>query len=346
MINTVSPWLKNNDANSDVLISCRFRLARNLSGFPFSTTITNEQKEFILKKIENIYPQLNIGKSLSFVRLDNLDPLDRLFLCERHLISKDMIKSKGAGVLFSEDESISIMINEEDHLRIQVIYGEFKPYALWEGLSMLDDQLNSFLPYSFREDLGYLTCCLTNVGCGFRIALLLHLPAMLWEKQFETFFKSIKIKQVNLRGVFGEGSQPIGSFFQVSNMSSFGQSEGEIINDMTKFLEEIIKYERKLRYNILKNSKEYLEDRIYRAFGVLKYARQISLEESLELLSVIRLGIYTEMISTISIDLFNELFLFTQPAHLQKYYKKHLSEKEINIKRAEFFKEKLLPYLN
>lgn len=346
LVKSVSSWLKTNDLNSDVLMSCRLRLARNISGFPFSTTISDEQKEQILKKVENAYPQLNIGKTLLFVRLNNLNPLDKFFLYERHLISKEMTKIKNAGVLFSEDETISVMINEEDHLRIQLLYGEFKPFALWEGLSMLDDRLNAFLPFAFDEELGYLTCCLTNIGCGFRIALLVHLPAIAWERQFDAFFKSTPVKKLNIRGLFGEGSQPVGSFFQISNMSSFGQSEGEIIEEMNKFLDALIKFERRTRQHILKTSKTILEDRISRSLGILKYAKQISLEESIELLSVLRFGIYTELISNISNDIFNELFLFTQPAHLQKYYQVQLPEQQINIKRAEFFREKLSSYLN
>lgn len=346
LLKSVSLWLKTNDINSDILMSCRFRLARNISGFPFSTTISNEQKECILRKIENAVNQLNFGKALNFVRLDDLDLIDKLFLYERHLISKEMMKVKYAGVLFSEDETISVMINEEDHLRLQLLYGEFKPFALWEGLSLLDDQLNNVLPYAFDDELGYLTCCVTNLGCGFRITLLVHLPAIAWERQFDSFFRSTKMKKLNIRGLFGEGSQSVGSFFQISNMSSFGQSEGEIIEDMNKLLDDLVKFERRMRQHLLKTSKGIIEDRIYRAFGVLKYAKQISLEESIELLSIIRFGIYMELISSISVDIFNELFLFTQPAHLQKYYKSQISEQEINVKRAEFFKEKLLPYLN
>lgn len=346
LLNTVSPWLKGNDVNSDILMSCRLRLARNISGFPFCTTISNEQREEILRKVENTAQQLNVGKTLNFLRLDDLNDIDKTFLYERHLISKEMIKVKYGGVLFSDDETISVMVNEEDHLRLQLLYGEFKPYSLWEGLSLLDDQLNGVLPYAFDDELGYLTCCITNVGCGFRIALLVHLPAITWERQSDSFFKTAKREKLNIRGLFGEGSKEVGSFFQISNMSSFGHSEGEIIDHMSKFLDNLVKFERKTRQHLLKVAKDIVEDRLHRAFGVLKYAKQISLEESLEMLSIIRFGIYTELISNISVDLFNELFLFTQPAHLQKIYKAQLSEQELNIKRAEFFRNKLTPFLN
>ncbi|MFN7181520.1 MAG: ATP--guanido phosphotransferase [Planctomycetota bacterium] len=343
---SVSPWLQNSGVDSDILISCRLRLARNIKGYPFSTSITKEQKESILRETEKVVEQLNIGKTLHFIRLDDLETFEKMLLFERHLISKELIGRAGSGVIISEDESISIIVNEEDHFRIQILSGLFKPFVLWEGLSMIDDQLNKFFPFAFDEELGYLTCCITNVGCGFRITLLVHLPAINLSRELESFLKNIKVKGVNIRGVFGEGSHPIGSFYQISNQSSFGQSEGEIIEDMGQFLDEIIKFERKLRQQIIKEAKVTLEDRIYRTYGVLKYAKQISWEESLELLSIIRLGIFTEFISNISVDLFNELFIFTQPHHLQTYYKEKLPPNELNVKRAQFFREKLAHILD
>ncbi len=343
---TISPWLHNSSIDNDILISSRLRLARNIKGFSFSPTILKEHKENILKETEKIIDQLKINKPLHFIKLDDIDPLDKMVLFERRLISRELINISGAGVILSDDETISIMINEEDHFRIQILSGEFKPFVSWDELSMIDDRLNKFFPFAFDEELGFLTCCITNVGCGFRITLLIHLPAITLTKQLERFLKNVKFKGINIRGIFGEGSQPLGSFFQVSNQSSFGQSEGEIIETMSKFLDEIIKFERKIRQQIIKESKTTIEDRIYRTYGVLKYAKQISLEESIELLSIIRFGIFTEFISNISLDIFNSLFIFTQPAHIQKYYKEKLPENEINIRRAQFFKEKLGSLLN
>ncbi|MFA5793971.1 MAG: protein arginine kinase [Candidatus Brocadiia bacterium] len=335
-------WIKGNGPDSDVVISSRVRLARNLHGFIFLTMANEKQQseieEYIRAKLQPILSKS--GTDYFFMK--EMNSLDRGLLVERHLISKDMVSGSGArGLFVNSKESQAIMVNEEDHLRLQVLKSGLQIEKAWEELDALDNQVESVLPYAFSPQFGYLTACPTNAGTGMRVSVMLHLPALAMIKQINKVFQALGRIKIMVRGFYGEGTEATGDFYQISNQVTLGKSEKEIASELANIIPEIVKYERGCRDKMLNDSHKRMEDKVYRSYGVLRYARSVSSEEALELFSVIRLGITTGLIKDISLKTINELFILTQPSHLQKMEKKSLNATERDILRAQFIKGKL-----
>lgn len=338
----VGAWMKGTGPESDIVISSRIRLARNLDNFVFLTLASEPQKKELVQFISDALNTAKIMPSMYYFNLKELNELDREFLVERHLISKDHAEATGTrAVAFNQNETCSIMINEEDHLRIQGMRSGFHLSELWEEINELDNKLGKALPFAFSPQFGYLTACPTNVGTGLRVSVMLHLPALTIAKQIEKVFHALAKIKYTVRGFYGEGTQAAGDFYQLSNLISLGRSEKEIISEMQSVIPEIIKYERTWRTKLLEDQSKYLEDRIWRAYGILKYSHTIPSSEAMELLSAIRLGTNIELIKDMTIPQINELFIYTQPAHLQKIAKRSLNAAERDIFRGTFFREKL-----
>lgn len=338
----VGEWLKAAGPENDIVISSRIRLARNLRGYPF-TSIGKEEK---LAEVEAlIRSKLEANKiipDMTYLKLKELTQLERTLLVERHLISKDHAEKSGARALaVDKNESLSIMVNEEDHLRLQVLKSGLQLTESWKEIDGLDNRLEKELPYAFSPQFGYLTACPTNVGTGMRISVMLHLPALTVTKQVEKVFQSlIRIKFI-VRGLYGEGTYATGDFYQIANQISLGYSEKDIITEIYNIIPEIIKYERTWREKLLADPTKHLEDRIWRAYGTLRYASSITSQEIAEFLSAIRVGITVGLIKDMDIKTLNEIFIFSQPAHLQKMEKKTLNAGERDIARAQYLRKKL-----
>ncbi|MDI6732775.1 MAG: protein arginine kinase [Planctomycetota bacterium] len=338
----VGEWLKGSGPENDIVISSRIRLARNLMGHNFPSIASDEQsaqtEELIYSKLE----KTKVIPDMIYFKLKALPRLERNVLVERHLISKNHAEKDGArGLAVDKNESLSIMVNEEDHLRLQVLKSGFQLTESWKEIDEMDNRMEEELPYAFSSTFGYLTACPTNVGTGMRVSVMLHLPALTATKQIEKVFQSlIKIKFM-VRGLYGEGTYAIGDFYQIANQISLGYSEKNIISEIYNIIPELIKYERGWREKLLSDPAKNLEDRIWRAYGTLRYASSISSHEMAEILSVIRLGITAGLIKDISIRTLNEIFILSQPAHLQKMKKKTLSASERDIARAQFIQDKL-----
>ncbi len=342
--NRTGEWLKGMWSESDIVISSRVRLARNLSVFPFITRATKKQTTEIYEFIHEKLSELKIIPSMLLIDLSSADALDTQFLVERHLISRDLAASKGdRAVIFDKKETTSIMVNEEDHLRIQVMRSGFQLSEVWEEINELDSRLEKVLPYAFSNEFGYLTACPTNVGTGMRISVMLHLPALVMTKQMEKVFHSLSRIKYTVRGLYGEGTQALGDFYQISNQVSLGKSEKDIINEMQNIIPEIIKFERIWRERLYKEEDKRLEDRIQRAYGLLRFACAISSEEAMDLFSAVRLGINLKLIKDISLKTLNELFIYTQPAHLQRLEHRILKPNERDVVRAQYIKSALKP---
>lgn len=338
----VGAWMKGTGPESDIVISTRIRLARNLDNFVFLTLATEPQRKETVQFISDTLNSAKIIPSMYYFNLKELSELDRHFLVERHLISKDHAESAGTrAVAFNQNETCSIMINEEDHLRIQGLQSGFQLFELWDEINALDTKLEKALPYAFSPQFGYLTACPTNVGTGLRVSVMLHLPALTLGKQIEKVFHALAKIKYTVRGFYGEGTQAVGDFYQLSNLISLGRSEKEIISEMHSVIPEIIKYERTWRTKLLEDQTKLLEDRIWRAYGILKYSHNIPSAETMELLSSIRLGANIELIKDLTIPQINELFIYTQPAHLQKIAKRVLNAAERDVFRGTFIREKL-----
>jgi protein arginine kinase len=335
-------WLKGTGPESDVVISSRVRLARNLHRFPFLTVATAQVRSEVEKFVRARLEDTRLPRKLNYWSLREITPIERTLLVERHLISKEHAQAEGdRGVAVGGDEAISIMVNEEDHLRLQVIRSGLQLDEAFDEIDKMDSALEGQLNFAFHSRFGYLTACPTNVGTGLRISVMMHLPAAVLSKQMDKVLQSLQRLNYTVRGFYGEGTSPLGDFYQVSNQVTLGKSERDIIAEMKKVIPEILKFERSWRIKLLEDEPRKLEDRVWRAYGVLKHARRMTSEEATELLSALRLGVNMNVITGIAHKTINELFIFTQPGHLQKIERKILDPDERDVVRAEFIRRKL-----
>jgi protein arginine kinase len=335
-------WLRGNGPEADIVISSRIRLARNLADFPFISRATEQDRARIEKALRDAIPEKQNGAKMLYLDMEQLDAVDRQFLVERHLISREHAESQGArSVAIDPAETLSVMINEEDHLRIQVLYSGFNLAKAWEIISRVDDHIESKVPLAFHPRLGYLTACPTNVGTGMRVSVMLHLPALVLTRQIDKVFRSLQKISLAVRGLYGEGSQAMGDFYQISNQVTLGKSEERLIKDVVDIVPNIVAYERKAREFLVKESQENLHDRVSRAYGILRTAQTISSEETMHLLSSVRMGVNLGLIEDLEIPTINELFIQTQPAHLQKLTGTELDTADRNIERARFLRNQL-----
>lgn len=335
-------WLRGSGPESDIVMSSRIRLARNLAEFPFIGRCTPGDRSEIERICRERFGRVEASLPLSYVEVSKLDALDRQFLVERQLISRELAQSEGArGVAIDQSERVSLMVNEEDHLRIQVMHSGLDLQGAWEQITAIDDLLESQLSYAFHERLGYLTACPTNVGTGMRVSVLLHLPALVLTRQLDKVFRALQKISVAVRGLFGEGTQAMGDFYQISNQVTLGRSEIDLIKQVGDVVPTIISHERKARDVLVRESHESLHDRVSRAFGILRTAQKISSEETMLLLSSVRMGVNLGLIGDLAIPALNELFINTQPAHLQKRTGVELDTEDRNIERARYLRRRL-----
>jgi protein arginine kinase len=335
-------WLSGKGPESDIVISTRVRLARNVSAFKFVSRLNESERAELEKYLSNKLKKIPLDSEGSYFRVHELEAIDRLFLVERHLISKEHATGEGArGVIVSSNERISVMVNEEDHLRIQLLHSGLQLGQTWLEINEVDSMIEKEIEYAYSGQFGYLTCCPTNVGTGLRASVLLHLPALVMVKQIQKVFESVAKIGLSVRGLFGEGTYASGDFYQISNQVALGKSENSIVENIASIAPQIVRYERNVRDTLLSQSRVVLEDRVWRALGTLQNARIISSEETLDHLSAIRLGVNLGIIPKLNIATVNELFIMTQPAHLQKMEGKRLDVAHRDEVRAQFVRSRL-----
>lgn len=337
-----SEWLRGTGPESDVVVSTRIRLARNLAEFPFTTRIEESAKTDVATRACECFDDLAIPTKLSYIDASTLDELDRQFLVERQLISRELSEGSGTrGVAISKDEDIAVMVNEEDHLRVQVLRSGLTLDECWKSIDEIDDAIEEQVAFAFHDQYGYLTACPTNVGTGIRVSVMMHLPALVQTREIQKVFHALQKINLAVRGLYGEGSQAMGDFYQISNQYTLGMSETQVINRVREVVPMILKYERRAREQMIEEKRQELHDHISRAYGVLSSAQTISSEETMHLLSSVRLGVYLELIDDVSIPVLNELFIQTQPAHLQKLKQAELDSAERNIARAALLRRRI-----
>ena len=327
----------------DVAISSRIRLARNLENCPFTPRMTREQSGMVLSKVkEAIFSRSEEAQKFVFIDMNNSAPVDRQELVEKHLISPEFSEGdRSRAAIVSKDGITSIMVNEEDHLRLQCIFPGMQLEEAWKLCDSLDTMLGEQLDFAFDKGFGYLTCCPTNVGTGMRASVMLHLPALSMTGYIKNILEACSKLGVAVRGIYGENSEATGNMFQISNQVSLGQREEEIIAGITNIASQIIGQERTLRSELYKQNPVRFEDKIFRSLGILSNARLISTEESIKLLSDVRLGVITGLISGMELDELNKMIMMVQPAYMQKLSGGQLSPDERDQKRAEFIRKKL-----
>lgn len=339
-------WLDASGPASHLVVSTRVRLARNLAGHRFGGRTDLPEREQILQRIEQA-----AAASASFshpvqLRLDALSRQDRLLLHERHLVSRELAawepgtRVRSGGALLFQDEA-SVMVNEEDHVRLQALRSGFALEAAWSQVAGLDAELGQRLAFAFHSEFGYLTSCPTNVGTGLRASVLAHLPGLVLTKEINKVLQALTQVGLTYRGLYGEGSEVVGNLFQLSNQTTLGKSEGELLDHLGKLVRQVLEHEEKARQLLLRDATTILEDKVWRAFGLLRYARSLSFEETMNLLSGVRLGVGLGLISNVGMYTLNKLLVFTQPAHLAAASGRELSEDETPVRRAAYVRRVL-----
>lgn len=331
-------WYLQSGTESDVVYSTRIRFARNIKGIPFVNRYTKEDAIKIIETVENIIP--NLGYGLRLIRLKDLDDITKLSLVEKHLISPEFAYNKGeiGAIAINDDENICLMINEEDHIRFQVISSGLELENSLNLAMEIDKKLEELISYAYNEKYGFLTSCPTNVGTGLRASVMVHLPALAKTGNIKKVLEVVNGFDMNIRGVYGEGSKVHGDMYQISNKQSLGISEEEIIKNLKIITDKIIEQERLARKILAKKQIE-LEDKVYRAYGVLSNSRKLTSEECNILLSDVKLGTDMGIIKELNDLKIKKLQTFTKPANLQKYVGQTLDTYARDVKRAEVVKE-------
>jgi protein arginine kinase len=343
LLPNLGEWLRGTGPDVDVVVSTRIRLARNLAHYPFTGRATGHQKSEIEAKVRDAIGRVDLAHKPEYVSVAGLPPLDRQFLVERQLISRELanVLEGPRGVAFDDRESVSIMVNEEDHLRLQVMRSGMALDEAWAEIDRVDDGLEARVTYAFHDQFGYLTACPTNVGTGMRASVMLHLPALGITRQIEKVFKALQKINLVVRGLYGEGSRASGDLYQISNQVTLGRAEARVLTEIREVITMILQYERSARQVLMRERRQAEQDRVARAIGTLGSATMITSEETMELLSAVRLGVHLNLLDDLPPTTVNQLFIHTQAAHLQKLMGTTLDGEERNAARARYLRNKL-----
>jgi len=339
-------WLRSDGPGTDVVVSSRVRMARNFAGLPFPARAGRIERTQAADLARKVILGAELSPKMIWVDLDDLPPLESSVLVERHLISKQHARGEPARALAmsAPDERIAIMVNEEDHLRMQVLRSGLAASEAFADISAIDDRVEAMAEYAYSSRFGYLTACPSNVGTGLRVSVMLHLPALRISGELEKVRRAAKAMNLAVRGFYGEGSEAIGDLFQLSNQTTLGKTEETIIADFEQtVIPQIIDYERLARRQMLEKRRPVLEDHVFRALGTLRSARLLKADEAMQLLSLVRLGVVLGMITDVSVQTISSLVLLAQPAHLQQALGKEMDQAARRIHRADLLRAQLAP---
>jgi protein arginine kinase len=342
LLKTPGDWLAPHGGDHPIVISSRVRLARNLAKLPFPGWAKKTERVRILDEIKPEVEHLGPMLESFSEQLNELTALEKQVLVERHLISREhAAKGMGSAVVINPSQSVSIMINEEDHLRMQAIRSGLALAETYKTIDDVDTALEAHLDFAFDPELGYLTACPTNVGTGMRASAMVHLPGLVLSEQINQVVNSVNKIGLAVRGLYGEGTEAMGNLFQVSNQTTLGEKEAQIIERLNKVIETLIQRENQARENLLETKQTMLMDQVGRAYGILTHSYSVSSKEALNLLSVMRLGIDLGFFPEEGRILINSLLMETQPAHLQHFSQQKLAAEERDHLRADIVREKL-----
>lgn len=335
-------WVLGSGPQSDIILSSRIRLARNIADVPFPSELHAEKAEEVIDSVRKSLSKPESTPEFKDYIMQNLAPLERQCLVERHLISPGLSKNcTGGAALISSDETVSIMVNEEDHIRIQTILPGLQIKKSWKIASDIDDLLEQSIEYAYSENWGYLTSCPTNVGTGMRASVMVHLPALNITGNMNKILQAVAHIGLTIRGLYGEGTEIVGNIFQISNQITLGRAEEEIVENLTAVTKQVIDKEKEARKVLLERNRIQIEDKIWRSWGLMKNARVMNSQECMKLLSDVRLGVNLNIIGNIPTGLLNEIMIETQTASIQRNSGKELTASERDIIRAEMVRNKL-----
>ncbi|HYC51976.1 MAG TPA: protein arginine kinase [Gemmatimonadaceae bacterium] len=339
-------WLDASGPHGDIVLSTRIRLARNIEGYAFTGRARDGERLRVLAQVRQTLPGIDsLGEHVVF-RVDELTPVDRALLHERHLVSKELAGldvqhplRTGAAVVLGD--RVGVMVNEEDHLRLQALQSGFALQQAYASIEKLDHALGRRLPYSFHPEFGYLTACPTNVGTGLRASVLIHLPGLVLTKEITKVLAGLQQMGLTYRGLYGEGSEVVGNFFQISNQTTLGSGEEELLDKLSGVVAHVIDREEEARKVLLRDAGYIIEDKLWRAYGTLRYARSLTFDEAMNYLSGVRLAVGLKLIDGLSVYTLNKLLIFSQAAHLAYAEGRTLSESDTNLARARYVRTTL-----
>ena len=340
-------WLEGSGPHADVVLSTRVRLARNLQGYAFSPRIQDEERLRILSSVQAAAEKGVLLREGVSVDIASLPRLSRQVLLERHLVSRELVGEgargphAGAGLIVGPREQAGVMVNEEDHLRLQSLMSGLRLRETYAQVDALDEELGGELPMAYHHEFGYLTSCPTNVGTGLRASILVHLPGLVLTKEIGKVLQGIGQVGLTFRGLYGEGSEVVGNFFQISNQTTLGKPEEDLVDHLHKIVQQVIQYEMQARTVLMREAPTVMEDKIWRAYGLLRYARSLSFDEVMNLLSGVRLGVSMKLLSGVSVYTLNKIMIYAQSAHLEQAAGRSLSESESDQHRAAYVRRTL-----
>jgi protein arginine kinase len=337
-------WLDADGPFADIVLSTRIRLARNLGDRPFGLRASEADRDTVLRTVRDAATRTSLLGEGTALRMTALKPGTRRLLLERHLVSKELIGEDNGGppthaaLLVTPGTTLSVMVNEEDHLRLQSLVSGFRLREAWRQVDKLDEELGRHLRFAFHQEFGFLTSCPTNVGTGLRASVLVHLPGLVLTQEIAKVLQGISQVGLTFRGLYGEGSEVVGNFFQISNQTTLGKTEEDLIDHLQKIVQQVIQYEQQARAVLLRDAPTVIEDKVWRAYGLLRYARSASFEEVMNLLSGVRLGVGLKLLPGLSVYTLNQIMIFTQSAHLDQMADRSLSKSEADIFRATYIR--------
>lgn len=340
-------WLDASGPNSDIVISTRMRLARNISGYAFSGRAREGERLRLLAQVRDAVPSVGSLHRSVMLPLSEMPPVERQILYERHLVSRELagidtqhpVKVGAAALL---GESVAVLVNEEDHLRLQSLCSGFDVANSFAAVQRLDDELGQQLPFAFHREFGFLTACPTNVGTGLRASVLIHLPGLVLTKEIGKVLAGLQQMGLTYRGLYGEGSEVVGNFFQLSNQTTLGRSEEELQDLLSRVVKHVIEREREARRVLVRDAGYIIEDKLWRSYGTLRYARSLTFEEAMNYLSGVRLAVGLKLLTGLSVYTLNKLLIFAQAAHLSFQEGRALTETETNLARARYVRQVLV----
>jgi protein arginine kinase len=340
-------WLEASGDHADIVLSTRVRLARNLQGHAFGPRARVNDREAVLRRFRESAAKAESLRGGTLLELPNLPPRARRILLERRLVTRDLLGDeaagpvRGAAVHVSGSAPVSVMVNEEDHLRAQSLVSGLRIEHAWRLVDRLDEELGRELPFAYHHEFGFLTSCPTNVGSGLRASVFMHLPGLVLTKEIAKVLQGLGQVGLTFRGLYGEGSEVVGNFFQVSNQTTLGKTEEDLVDHLDKMVRQVIQHELHARQVLLRDARGVTEDKIWRAYGLLRYARTLTFEEFMNLLSGVRLGLSLKLLPGLRVYTLNKMMIFTQPAHLEEAAGRELSSAESDAHRAAFVRRVL-----
>ena len=339
-------WLEGGGAHSDIVLSTRVRLARNLQGHAFASRVRDGEREEILDLVRAAVQETALSGGVGY-ELSSTPTLGRRLLHERHLVSRELAglsgdsPARGSGLFMGAHDAVGVMVNEEDHLRMQAILSGLRLHEAFHRVDELDEELGLQLPFAYHQEYGYLTSCPTNVGTGLRASILIHLPGLVLTKEIGKVLQGIGQVGLTFRGLYGEGSEVVGNFFQISNQTTLGKSEEDLVEHLQKIVGRVIQYEMGAREILMRDAPTVIEDKIWRAYGLLRYARSLSFDEVMNLLSGVRLGMSMNLLSGLRVYTLNKLMIFARDAHLEQAAGRPLRDAESDLHRAAYVRRVL-----